>query len=139
MKSASTSAPKWATRTSAASQDYVTGVNSTTKDQAASAIAAKEIYKSQLTASFAKDSYAKGLGKSGNAGWKTGVSEKGGQNYSTGVSTPAAQSKYAANSGAYDGARNAASSLPRGARGSAQNLARVAAVANALHAIKSAK
>lgn len=139
MKTASQSVAKWATRTSAASGDYVAGVNSTDKDQSAAAIAAKEIYKSALTASFGRDAYAKGLQKSGNAGWKAGVAQKGGQNFSTGVSTSGAQSKYAANSGAYDSARGAASSLPRGQRGSAQNLARVAAVANALHAVKVGK
>lgn len=138
MKSASTSATKWATRTSAASVDYVAGVNATDKDQSAHAVAAKEIYKSQLQASFAKDSYAKGLQKSGKAGWQAGVTQKGGQNYSTGVSTAGAQTKYATNSGKYDSARSAATNLPRGARGSAANLARVAAVANALHAAKAA-
>lgn len=139
MKSASQSVGKWANRTSAAAQDYVAGVNSTDKDQSASAIAAKEIYKAALTASFGRDSYAKGLAKSGNAGWKAGVTQKGGQNFSTGVGAAGAQSKYAANSGAYDSARGAASNLARGPRGSAQNLARVSAVANALHAAKVGK
>lgn len=136
MKTASQSATKWATRTSAASGDYANGVATTDKDQAAKGIAAKEIYKAALTASFGRDSYAKGLQKSGKAGWQKGVQEKGAQNYSTGVSTAGAQSKYAENSGKYDSARNAAASLPRGAKGSAGNLARVAAVANALRAVK---
>ena len=39
----------------------------------------------------------------------------------------------------YDSARKAADSLPRQGRGSAANLARVAAVANALRAVKVGK
>lgn len=139
MKTASQSVAKWASRTGAASQDYARGVQETDKDQAARAIAAKEIYKSALTESFGRDAYAKGLQRSGNQGWKTGVAEKGAQNFSTGVSTQGAQSKYASESGKYDNARMAADKLPRGPRGSAGNLARVAAVANALRAVKVAK
>lgn len=139
MKTASQSVGKWSSRTSAASSDYATGCQQTDKDQAARGIAAKEIYKQALTESFGRDAYAKGLGRSGNQGWKTGVAEKGAQNFSTGVSTQSAQSKYTENSGKYDTARMAADRLPRGPRGSAQNLARVAAVANALRAIKVAK
>jgi hypothetical protein len=139
MKTASQSVVKWASRTSAASGDYVIGVQETAKDQAQRGIAAKEIYKQALTESFGRDAYAKGLQRSGNQGWKQGVAEKGGQNFSTGVSAPAAQSKYVENSGKYDSARQAADKLPRGPRGSAGNLARVAAVANALRAVKVAK
>jgi hypothetical protein len=139
MKTASQSVAKWATRTGAAAQDYVAGANTTDKDQAAAGVAAKEIYKAALTASFGRDSYAKGLQKSGKAGWQAGIAQKGAQNFATGVSTSGAQAKYSANSGAYDSARGAAAGLPRGQRGSAQNLARVAAVANALHAAKTAK
>jgi hypothetical protein len=136
MKSASQSVAKWATRTSAASGDYAAGVAETDKDQSARAIAAAPIYKQALTESFGRDSYVKGLRKSGNAGWKAGVAQKGAQNFSTGVGTQGAQSKYVENSGKYDAARSAAEKLPRGPRGSAGNLARVAAVANALRAVK---
>lgn len=136
MKSASQSVEKWQGRAGAASTDYLEGAQKTDKDQAARAIAAKEIYKSELTASFGRDSYAKGLSKSGKAGWIKGVVEKGGQNYSTGVTTESARQKYVAESGKYDGARNASANMPKGVRGSAQNLNKVVAVANALHAVK---
>ena len=139
MKSASQSVTKWANRTGAAASDYVAGANATDKDQASRAIAAKEIYKQALTESFGRDAYAKGLQQSGKQGWLKGVQEKGGQNFSTGVSTESAQAKYATNSGKYDSARQAADKLPRGPRGSANNLQRVAAVANALRLVKVGK
>lgn len=134
MKTASQVAQKFVERASAASNDYVTGAEQTTRDQAASAIAAKEIYKQALTASFTRDSFSKGLQKSGKAGWLRGVKEKGGARYAGGVSVSAG--KYATESGKYDTARNAASSLPRGLKGSETNLARVKAVVTALRSAK---
>lgn len=139
MKSASVASVKWGARAAAASGDYLDGAKATDKDQAARAIAAKEVYKQALTASFGRDSYAKGLAKSGKQGWMNGVEQKGAANYGTGVSAPAALSKYASESGKYDSARRAADGLARGPRGAAANLARVAAVANAQHAVKVGK
>jgi len=133
-KSASASAQKFVERASAASGDYVQGAEQTTKDQSAAAIGAKEIYKQALTASFTKDSYAKGLQKSGKAGWIKGVQTKGGERFASGVS--ASMQKYATNSAPFDSARNAAASLPRGLKGSETNLARVKAVVVALRAAK---
>lgn len=135
-KSASVAVVKWQNRASAAANDYTEGARTTDKDQAAKAIAAKGIYQQALTESFGRDAYVKGLTKSGKAGWLRGVEQKGALNYGTGVGADVAREKYVSNSSRYDGARRAADSLPRGPRGSAGNLARVAAVVNALRAAK---
>lgn len=137
MRTAQEAAQKFVTRASAASADYVKGAESTSKDQSARAIGAKEIYKSALTASFGRDSYAKGLSKSGKQGWLQGVQKKGGDRYGAGVAVSA--SKYAENSGKFDTARNAAESMPRGLKGSETNLARVKTVVSALRAAKLAQ
>ena len=134
MKTASQVAQKFVDRASAAAGDYVAGAEQTTKDQSAAAIASKEIYKQALTASFQRDSYSKGLAKSGKTGWLNGVRAKGGARYAGGVSASA--SKYATESGKFDTARNAASNLPRGIKGSETNLARVKAVVTALRTAK---
>ena len=134
MRTAQESAQKYVDRASAASGDYVKGATSTTKDQSARAISAKKIYQDALTASFSRDSYAKGLTRSGKAGWLAGVTQKGGDRYAGGVSVSA--NKYATNSARFDGARQAADSLPRGLKGSETNLARVKAGVNALRAVK---
>lgn len=133
-KTASQVSQKYADRASAASGDYVSGAQSTTKDQAASAIAAASIYAQATQAAITNGSYAKGLQKSGKAGWLNGVTTKGGNRYGEGVS--AAAPKYATNSAKFDTARSAASSLPRGVKGSPQNLTRVTTVVNALIAAK---
>lgn len=134
MKSAQASAEKFVNRASGASSDYVSGVQSTAKDQAARAIAAKKIYQDSLVQSFSRDAYAKGLQKSGTAGWKEGVAKKGADRYASGVSVSA--SKYATNSGKFDAARGAAESLPRGIKGSDTNMNRVKAVVTALRTAK---
>lgn len=134
MKSAQQVAEKFVTRAGAASGDYLTGSEQTSKDQSAAAIAAKAVYQQALTASFSRGSYEKGLAKSGKSGWLTGVRTKGQDRFGTGVAASA--SKYSANSARFDGARGAASSLPRGVKGSPTNLARVTAVVNALRAAK---
>ncbi len=133
-KSAQSVAEKFVTRAGAASGDYVSGSEQTSKDQSAAAIAAKEIYKQALTASFTRDAYSKGLQKAGKAGWLRGVTMKGSERFASGVAASAG--KYATESGKYDSARNAAASLPRGVKGSPTNLQRVAAVVNAQRAAK---
>lgn len=129
-KSASSVSEKFANRAGAASGDYVSGAQTTTKDQAASAIAAAGIYAQATQAAIADGRYAKGLQKSGKQGWVHGITTKGGNRYGEGVSASAP--KYAENSGKFDTARNSAASLPRGIKGSPQNLTRVSTVVKAL-------
>lgn len=130
MKSASSVSEKWAGRAANASQDFVEGAMSTTKDQAAAAIAAAPIYAQAVQASITRGAFQKGLQKSGKGGWQEGIRKVGAGRFAEGVGSSAA--KYAANSAPFDSARSAASSMPRGMKGSPQNLAKVTAVVNAL-------
>lgn len=139
MKSASTAVTKWQQRASMSASDYGAGAQATEKDQSARAIAAKANYAAGIQESITAGRYEKGLAKSGKQGWLDGVQEKGVQNYGTGVSADRSRNKYLENSGKFDNARKAADSLPRGPRGSAQNLNRVTVVANALRAAKVGK
>ena len=75
MKTASQSGAKWQSRAANAAPEYLSGSKETTKDQAALAIASKARYQAELTASFARGSYEKGLAKSGKAGWLVGVEQ----------------------------------------------------------------
>lgn len=132
-KSASQVASKWGSRASGASNDYVEGAKNTSKDQSALAVAAIPRMKTALNQAIDSGRVARGLQAAGKGGWQNGITTKGAGRYSEGVSSAQAQAKYSTNSGAYDSARNAASSIPRGDKGSASNLNRVAAVVNALH------
>jgi len=137
MKTASASASKFVERAGAASGDYVTGAQNTSKDQAAAAIAGKANYAAGIQAAITAGRYEKGLSKSGKAGWLKGITEKGANRFAEGVASGA--TKYATNSGIYDAARGAAASLPRGAKGSEANFARSKAVGQALRAVKLGK
>lgn len=137
MKSASQSGQKFVERAGAASGDYGAGVAGTSKDQAAAAIAGKANWAAGIQAAITGDRFAKGLQKSGNQGWKAGVANKGVNRFAEGVSN--GLSKYVANSAPYDGARNAAASLPRGPKGSEQNYTRAKTVGQALRALKVGK
>ena len=130
MKTASQSAGKYVERAGAASGDYVSGAESTNKDQSAAAIAGAANYAAGVSAAITAGRYQKGLGKSGKAGWLKGVKEKGANRYAEGVASGA--NKYAVNSGQYDSARGAASSMPRGPKGSEANFSRAKAVGMAL-------
>lgn len=133
-KSAQQSSTKFVERASAATTDYVDGVRSTTKDQNALAIAAADRHKQATTEALNRGAYAKGLQKAGKQAWVDGVTKKGQNRYADGVSNAAL--KYATNSGAYDGARQAADAMPRGVKGSEANFARSKAVGAALRAAK---
>jgi hypothetical protein len=137
MKTASASASKFVERAGAASSDYVSGAQSTTKDQAASAIAGKANWAAGVQAAITGGRYEKGLQQSGKAGWLKGITEKGANRFAEGVASGAA--KYATNSGKYDTARGAAESMPRGPKGSEANFARAKAVGTALRNAKLGK
>ncbi|MEK7179972.1 MAG: hypothetical protein AAB706_00695 [Patescibacteria group bacterium] len=134
MKTASNSAKKFVERASAASGDYLSGAQSTSKDQSAAAIAGKANYAAGINAALAAGRYEKGLQKSGKSGWLKGITDKGANRFAEGVASGA--SKYAANSGLYDSARSAADSMPRGPKGSEANFARAKAVGQALRKLK---
>ena len=125
---------KFVERAGAASGDYVSGAQSTSKDQSAAAIAGKANWAAGIQAAITGDRYAKGLSASGKSGWLKGVTEKGANRFAEGVASGAA--KYATNSGKYDSARGAANSLPRGPKGSEQNFTRAKTVGQALRKVK---
>lgn len=90
-------ADKWVTRTSAASQDYATGVAQTDKDPTALAIAAQPRLLANFQASVQSGKWANRLRASGKAGWQAAVQSKGIANFQNGVS--AARDKVAAAAG----------------------------------------
>lgn len=78
-------ASKWATRTSAAAQDYVDGVTSTDKDPTALAIAAIPRMRARVLESIDSGKVAAGLRRVGKQGWIAAVQAKGAANFSSGV------------------------------------------------------
>ncbi len=133
-KTAQSVMQKFIERAGAASADYVKGSRETTKDQSQRAIAAIPQMKLAINEAIDKGRVAKGLTKSGKQGWLKGIVEKGEARFGPGVAVSGA--KYVTESSRYDSARMASDAMPRGAKGSSTNLAKVTAVVNALRAVK---
>lgn len=86
-------ASKWATRTSAAQQDYVNGVETTSKDPTQLAINNQSRLLANFQAAVNSGKWANRLRAVGKTGWQQAVADKA-NNFSTGVN--AAQAKVAA-------------------------------------------
>ncbi|MGH7175351.1 MAG: hypothetical protein ACREGR_03265 [Minisyncoccia bacterium] len=139
MKTASASSAKWQQNSANGAGSYVSGVQNTTKDQAALAAAAAGNWFAGVQAANAAGTFAKNVQAAGKSAWQQGVAQKGAQNYGTGVSAASSATKYQTNSGKYDSARSAAASVARGPKGSPGNIQRVSAVVTAERAVKAGK
>jgi hypothetical protein len=123
---------KYANRAGAAGQDYIDGVNNTTKSQSGAAIAAKDRWAQGVQTAAQNDLFAKGLAKSGDVKWKTNAAGKGGQRFASGAS--AGKDAWAAGFQPSADVLNTLQYPPRMPRGDPGNAARSAVVQQALHA-----
>lgn len=137
MKTANQSSEKFATRAGAAVGDYVQGAKGAGEAWKRGAKAAVANHKAAVQEALTNNSYERGIDGASSADYANGVESKGSARYPDGVS--GSRAKYEKNSAKFDGARAAAASLPRGPRGSAQNLNRVSAVTTALRKVKTGK
>lgn len=133
MKTAATAASNWTAASGRASTAYTDGVQSTTKDQAALAVAAIPRMVSGFNQAAANGTIAQGLMRGGTAYWKSQTQAKV-ANYTNGYSAGA--NNYAAAASKFLPAiQNIVQQLPP--RGDInQNLQRVSALALGLHALK---
>lgn len=91
---ATTVAEKWANRAGAAGADYQRGVENTTIDPTAAAVANGQGYINGVQQAYASGKWARALQRVGKQGWLNATLSKGVQNYTTGVMQ--AKDKYAA-------------------------------------------
>lgn len=131
VKDISTIAKKFVARAGVAAGDYTAGVNGTTKDQAALAIAAAPSWAAGVQAAVQNGSYVRGLTKSGTAKWKTNAAGIGSQRYAPGVAN--AQSAYATGFGPYLSVLASLNLTPRFPRGDPRNNQRTIDVNTALN------
>ncbi len=125
---------KWAEVTPQRASQYTAGVLSPRTSWAREAQAAQASWEAGVQASIASKSFSKGVGKAGDPKWAKGAVEKGGARFGPGVQI--AQADYIKGFSPY---RNAIASvtLPaRFARRDPRNLARVAAIVDAMVATK---
>ena len=89
---AGTAADRWAGSAAVAQPRFVEGVQSTTKDPTALAIAQSQKLQANFIQSVQSGRWARGLQRSGKAGWQAATVAKA-NNYSTGIA--ASKDKYA--------------------------------------------
>lgn len=127
-------AEKWSRRASGASQDYQSGVEQTSASWSAAAGAAKDVWKTAVTAAAGRGAFEKGVARAGDAKWKSNTVSKGPARYAQGVGV--AQADYSSQVAPYLQLIGATDLPPRGPAGSPGNIQRVAALATALRGLK---
>jgi len=134
VKDPNTVATKWSTRAQGAVNDYKAGAASPKSSQSASAIAAAPLWQQAVQSPAALASFTSGLQKSGDQGWLNGVNNKGAARYAGGIT--AGVNKFTTNITPFLQVIAGLSLPAKGLRGSAQNIQRVAVIAQALHQLK---
>lgn len=127
-------AERWSRRASAASPDYQTGIETTSRDWAAASSAAENSYKAGVTAAAGAGRFGKGVQKAGTAKWRKNAIAKGPPRYAQGVQV--AQPEFQAGFAPFAEAISRVDLPARGPRGSAQNYGRVQPIGAALNALK---
>lgn len=128
------SADKWQRRAAVAGPDYISGVQNPRTPWAAAAAAAESNWKAGVAAASTRGAYSGGVRRAGDARWQAGATAKGPARFAEGVAL--ATGEWQRGFAPYQSAIQALSLPARGPAGSPQNLQRVAAVAQALRAIK---
>src|ERR1700752_1602548 len=132
MKSAAQAAANWSGAASRAQTDWVAGINSTQKDQAALAAVAQPAWLAGVQDAAANNRFANGVTRRGTGYWKS-QSEAKAANYVQGY-TAGAQNFSSAIGKIMNDMPNLVAALPaRGPAGSPQNLNRVTQLDQALH------
>jgi hypothetical protein len=127
-------AERWSRRAAAASGDYRSGVEQTSRSWASAAGAAKQTWQQGVTAAAGRDAYGKGVAKAGDARWKRNTIEKGPDRFAQGVQVAAGD--FAQAIGPVLETIGRVDLPPRGPRGSAGNYNRVQAIGAALSRLR---
>lgn len=134
IKDVGTLQQKYINRGTGAVADYKAGVMAPKASQSQSAINAAPLWQQAVNSPAALAAFKKNLAAAGDSGWQAGATGKGANNYPTGIRNGAA--KWATNVGPYLSVISGLTLPAKGIRGSDANIARVSAVASALHAKK---
>ncbi len=125
---------KWASVTPARVAEYEDGVKNPRADWARETVASEPSYVAGVQASIQQKTFARGVTKAGTARWQLGASTKGVQRFGPGVQV--AQGDYEKGFAPYREAISRVQLPPRFARRDPRNLARVAAITDALGKVK---
>lgn len=127
-------AEKWNRVTRGRTQDYERGVNNPRQDWKDSTVAAKDIWKAQMSAVIASTRWEGGVERSGSRNWKEKTLSKGPRRWAEGVGLAIAD--FARGFLPYRDLISQIELPARGEAGSPQNEDRMLILARALHELK---
>lgn len=125
---------KWGRNAAQAGDSYREGIQNPRRPWAAATTAADEARKEGLAAADARDAFRKGVEEAGDTKWKDRASKLGPARFRQGVQV--AKPDYQKGFGRYHSVIQGVTLPPRGPKGSPENIDRVRAIAEALHAEK---
>jgi hypothetical protein len=134
VRSAADSAAKFKARAAAAQNDYANGVRGAGGRWADGAMASEDVWAAGTQEAIAQKRFGKGVRKAGAAKYEQNAVTLGPSRFATGVAN--AEPAYAAGVAPFVQAMSSATLPPKGARGSAQNMARVQAQADLMRKIR---
>lgn len=127
-------AEKWGRVTPQRAPEYQAGVENPKADWAKEAIAAKETWKTAITAAAGRDAYGKGVAEAGSEKWKRGAVQKGPGRFAEGVQI--AQPDFQKGFSKYHSVIEKVILPARYPKGDPRNLDRVKAISTALRQAK---
>lgn len=130
IKTAAEIAQKWARVAPTRQADYEAGVKDPSVDWARPTAAARDSYEAGVQEAIQNNRFGRGVESAGTDTWRRKVADQGAQRWAPGVR--AAQADYEQGFAPHAAAIERLVLPPRGPRGDPRNLARVAAVAEAL-------
>lgn len=122
---------KWKRVAQVSQAEYEDGVKNPRTDWATATKAAEGAYKKGVTEAAAAGRFGKGVDKAGTSKWQTNAINKGPSRWSNGISL--STSNYEDGFKPYHDTIASLNLPPRGPKGDPANIARVSAVAKALH------
>lgn len=125
VRSAQESAAKFKTRAAGAQNDYAAGVKGAGARWSEGAQAAEDSWAAGTQEAISQKRFGKGVRKAGAGKYEKNATELGPQRFAQGVNL--AENAYASGVAPFVQAMSSATLPPKGARGSAQNMARVQA------------
>lgn len=128
------SSDKWVRRATVAGPDYQAGVQNPRKGWAEATLEAEGNYNSGITASVARKAFGTGVRTAGNDKWRRGALQKGPGRFAEGVAI--GKDEWSKGFGPYQAAIAAITLPARAAKGSPQNIQRVATIATTLRALR---
>lgn len=137
VKTPSQASSKWSDRAGQATGDYADGVQNPKTDWKTATVGAAEAYKQGVTKSITEGRFAKGVTRAGSEKQINNSLSKGVARFSAGVAI--AQGDYESAVSPFLDVIERTALPPRGPKGDPKNIARVAKIADALHAAKLAQ